>query len=125
MSVFCLSFNLCERLAALNGYFEYSFVRNALIVAVLVALCCSLIGVFLVMKRYSALGDGLSHVAFGAATIAATFGILDFGITLPITVVAAIIILKTRAERRVMGDAVIAMISVGSLAVCAIRATVP
>ncbi len=106
-----------EAASKLIEYFKYPFVRNALIVSVLVSLCAALLGFFLVLKRYSALGDGLSHVAFGAATVAATLGIFDAWFTLPVTVIAAIMILRTKADKRVMGDAAIAMLSVGALAI--------
>ena len=70
---------LAERFSRIPEYFaKYSFVRNALIVSVLIALCAALLGVVLVLRRFSLIGDGLSHVAFGAATVAATLGIFDF-----------------------------------------------
>ena len=114
---FCCYLNVSERFSKLGEYFQYSFVRNALVVAMLVSLCAAILGVFLVLKRYSTLSDGLSHVAFGAATIAATLGVFDTQLTLPITVLAAIFILKVSPEKRISGDAVIATVSVGALAV--------
>ncbi|MBQ8410079.1 MAG: metal ABC transporter permease [Clostridia bacterium] len=105
------------RLAALGEYFDYAFVRNALVVSVLIALCAALLGVVLVLRRFSLIGDGLSHVAFGAATIAATLGIFDLSLTLPVTVIAAVLILKTNGKYRIMGDAAIAMVSAGALAI--------
>lgn len=114
---FCCYLDISERFAKLGEYFQYSFVRNALVVAMLVSLCAAILGVFLVLKRYSALSDGLSHVAFGAATIAATLGVFDTQLTLPITVLAAIFILKVSPEKRTSGDAIIATVSVGALAV--------
>ncbi len=116
MQFFC-SVSFSERFSRLYEYFKYPFVRNALIVSVLVALCAAILGVFLVLKRYSALGDGLSHVAFGAAAIAATLGVFDTQLVLPITVVAAIFILRISPEKHASGDAVIAAVSVGALAV--------
>ena len=102
-------------LETLKLYLEYPFVINALIVGVLIALCSSLLGVTLVLKRFSFIGDGLAHVAFGALCVAT---ILNFSnkmlLTLPITVLCAILIL--RGGKKIKGDAVIAMISVGSLA---------
>lgn len=109
--------SLAERFAKLGEYFEYRFVRNALAISVLIALCAALLGVFLVLRRFSLIGDGLSHVAFGAATVAATFGIFDLSLTLPVTVIAAVLILKSGSKRKIMGDAAIAMISAGALAV--------
>ncbi len=101
----------------LASYFAYPFVRYALIVGVLIALCSSLLGVILVLKRFSYIGDGLSHVAFGAMAIAAVVGLSDRMIlTLPITIVCAILLLRTGQNTRIKGDAAIAMISVGALA---------
>ncbi len=98
-------------------YLQYPFVRYALIVGVLIALCASLLGVTLVLKRFSFIGDGLSHVAFGAMAIATVMGLADNMIlVLPITVVSAILLLKTGQNTRIKGDAAIAMISVGALA---------
>ena len=112
-----LSLTLFERFAKIGEYFKYSFVRNALIVSVLTAVCAAILGVFLVLRRYSALGDGLSHVAFGAAALAATLGVFDTQLVLPVTVIAAIFILRLSPEKRASGDAVIAVVSVGALAI--------
>jgi zinc transport system permease protein len=108
---------LAERFSRLGEYFSYRFVRNALAVSVLIALCAALLGVVLILRRFSLIGDGLSHVAFGAATVAATFGIFDLSLTLPVTIIAAVLILKSGGKRKIMGDAVIAMISAGALAI--------
>ena len=98
-------------------YLEYPFVRYALIVGVLIALCSALLGVSLVLKRFSFIGDGLSHVAFGAMAIAAVINMTnDMLIVLPITVVSAVLLLRTGQNTRIKGDAAIAMISVGALA---------
>ncbi len=101
----------------LGLYFQHSFVLNALIVGVLIALCSSLLGVTLVLKRFSFIGDGLSHVAFGALAIAS---VLHFSnkmmLVLPITVLCAILLLRTGQNTKIKGDAAIAMISVGALA---------
>lgn len=102
----------------LSFYFSYSFVKYALVVGVLVAVCSALLGVNLVLKRYSYIGDGLSHVAFGAMAVAAVVGVTDnMLIVLPVTVISAILMLKAGQNRKINGDAMIAMISVGSLAV--------
>lgn len=99
-------------------YFQYPFVRYALIVGILIALSSSLLGVTLVLKRFSFIGDGLSHVAFGAMAVST---VLDFGndmfFILPVTVICAILLLRTGQNTRIRGDAAIAMISVGALAV--------
>lgn len=99
-------------------YFEYPFVRYALAAGVLIALCSSLIGVTLVLKRFSFIGDGLSHVAFGALAVATIF---DMSSSMPlvmcITVACAILLLRTGQNTKIKGDAAVAMLSVGSLAV--------
>ena len=100
-------------------YLQYPFVRYAIIVGVLVALCSSLLGVILVLKRFSYIGDGLSHVAFGAMAIAAALKLSKWRmyIILPITIIAAILLLKNQSRSKISGDAKIAMISVSSLAI--------
>ena len=99
-------------------YLNYPFVRYALIVGILIALCSSLLGVTLVLKRFSFIGDGLSHVAFGALAIASVLGLSnEMLLVLPITVVCAILLLRTGQNAKIKGDAAIAMISVGALAV--------
>lgn len=105
-------------LSTLYNYLGYSFVQYALIVGVLIALCSSLLGVTLVLKRYSFIGDGLSHVAFGAMAIAAVMKLTnDMPVTLLVTVLCAILLLRTGQNAKIKGDAAIAMISVGSLAI--------
>nr|WP_296156252.1 metal ABC transporter permease [uncultured Blautia sp.] len=102
----------------LKMYFQYPFVRYALIVGVLIALCSSLLGVTLVLKRFSFIGDGLSHVAFGAMAIASVLNITNNMLfILPVTVVCAILLLRAGQNTRIKGDAAIAMISVGALAI--------
>ena len=102
----------------LKMYFQYAFVRYALIVGVLIALCSSLLGVTLVLKRFSFIGDGLSHVAFGAMAIASVLNITNNMLfILPVTVVCAILLLRAGQNTRIKGDAAIAMISVGALAI--------
>lgn len=98
-------------------YMQYPFVRYALIVGVLIALCSSLLGVTLVLKRFSYIGDGLSHVAFGAISIAAVLNLSnDMILVMPITIISAILLLRTGQNAKIKGDAAIAMISVGALA---------
>ena len=105
-------------LDTLAFYFAYPFVRYALIVGVLIALCSSLLGVTLVLKRFSFIGDGLSHVAFGAIAIAAVLNLSNQMILVfPITIVCAILLLRTGQHTKIKGDAAIAMISVGALAI--------
>ena len=102
----------------LHMYFQYPFVRYALIVGVLIALCSPLLGVTLVLKRFSFIGDGLSHVAFGAMAIASVLNITNNMLfILPVTVICAILLLRAGQNTRIKGDAAIAMISVGALAI--------
>ncbi len=102
----------------LGMYLSFPFVRYALIVGVLIALCSSLMGVTLVLKRFSFIGDGLSHVAFGAIAIAGVLHLSDDMLfVLPVTVLAAVLLLRTGQHTRIKGDAAIAMISVGALAI--------
>ena len=99
-------------------YLQYPFVRRILLAGVLVAFCASILGVTLVLKRFSYIGDGLSHVAFAAMAIAMVLRLSNNTLViLPITVVAAILMLKTGQNAKINGDAVIAILSVGSLAV--------
>ena len=103
-------------LEKLTLYMTFPYVRYALIVGTLIALCSSLLGVILVLKRFSYIGDGLSHVAFGALAIATVLNFTNrMIIILPITVLTAILILKNGNNSKVKGDAVIAMLSVGAL----------
>ena len=98
-------------------YFQYPFVKYALAVGVLIALCSSLLGVTLVLKRFSFIGDGLSHVAFGAMAAASVLNFTDNMLfILPVTVLCAILLLRTGQDTSIRGDAAIAMISVGALA---------
>ena len=103
---------------SLADYLQMSFVQNALLVGVLVALCASLLGVTLVLRRFSFIGDGLSHVAFGAMAVAAVAGLTnDMLLVMPITIGCAVLLLATGANAKIKGDAAVAMISVGALAV--------
>ena len=102
----------------LNFYFQYPFVRYALIVGILIALCSSLLGVTLVLKRFSFIGDGLSHVAFGAMAVASVLNFTNNMVfILPVTILCAILLLRTGQNTKIKGDAAIAMISVGALAI--------
>jgi ABC-type Mn2+/Zn2+ transport systems, permease components len=102
----------------LQFYLSYPFVRYALIVGTLIALCSSLLGVTLVLKRFSYIGDGLSHVAFGALAIGTIFDLTSTSVVvMPVTVAAAVLILRTGQNPKIHGDAAIAMLSVGALAI--------
>ncbi|MBO4650186.1 MAG: metal ABC transporter permease [Clostridiales bacterium] len=101
----------------LYTYLQYPFVQRALIVGVLIALCSSLLGVTLVLKRFSFIGDGLSHVAFGAMCVATVVGVSNnMLIILPVTILSAIFLLRGGKHVKIKGDAAIAMISVASMA---------
>lgn len=102
----------------LAGYLKFPFVQYALIAGVLIALCSSLLGVTLVLKRFSVIGDGLSHVAFGALAIATVLRLQNSMIlVMPITVICAVLLLCANQSRKIKGDAAIAMLSVSSLAI--------
>ena len=104
-------------ISTLIMYLSYPFVRYALIVGVLIAFCSSLLGVTLVLKRFSFIGDGLSHVAFGGIAIASVLNLTnEILIVMPFTVISAVLLLRTGQNTRIKGDAAIAMISVGALA---------
>lgn len=103
----------------LAEYFNFSFVRYAFITGILISLCSSLLGVTLVLKRFSFIGDGLSHVAFGGICIASVLNLTDnMPLVLAVTVLSAVMLLKTgnSKSKKIHGDAAIAMVSVSSLA---------
>ena len=105
-------------LETLSLYFSYPFVRYAMVVGVLIALSSSLLGVSLVLKRFSFIGDGLSHVAFGALAIASVFDLTnDIVVVLPVTILAAILLLRAGQNAHLQGDSAIAMLSVGAMAI--------
>ena len=107
-----------ELIEKLSFYLDFPFVRYAIIVGVLVSLCSSLLGITLVLKRYSYIGDGLSHVAFGALSIAAVLKVTNnMLLILPITIAVAVLLLCSGKKAKVKGDAAIAMVSVGALAI--------
>lgn len=106
-----------ELLEKIELYLAYPFVRYALIVGVLIALCSSLLGVTLVLRRFSFIGDGLSHVAFGAMAVGGVLNLTDkMVLVLPVTVLCAVWLLCAGQSRKIKGDAAIAMISVAALA---------
>lgn len=102
---------------AVNLMFSQEFLIRALVVGVLISLCCALLGVCLVLKRFSMIGDGLSHVSFGAMAIGMASGFAPLYFALPIVVVAAFLLLRMGNKGRIKGDAAIALVSTGSLAV--------
>lgn len=109
---------MTDMFSKLELYLTYPFVRYALVVGVLIAVCASLLGVILVLKRFSFIGDGLSHVAFGAMAFATIFEMTNTMIVvMPVTVLVAVILLRTGQNTKIKGDAAIAMLSVGALAI--------
>lgn len=109
-----------EVLTMLNTITEmlaYPFLRRALVVGVLVALCAALLGVSLVLKRYSMIGDGLSHVGFGALAIATALNVAPLKVSIPVVIAAAFLLLRLSESSKIKGDSAIALISTGSLAV--------
>ena len=96
---------------------SYPFMQRALIVGILVSLCAALLGVSLVLKRYSMIGDGLSHVGFGALAIATALGWAPLAVTIPIVILAAFLLLRMSESSKIKGDAAIALISSSALAI--------
>lgn len=102
----------------ISMFFEYEFVRYALIVGTLIALCAALLGVILVLKRFSFIGDGLSHLSFGVIAVATIAQLTnEMLLVLPVTIVSAILLLKSGQNKKMNGDGALAMISVSSLAI--------
>lgn len=101
----------------LSQMFSYSFLVRAVIVGLLVSLCASLLGVSLVLKRYSMIGDGLSHVGFGALAIATALNLAPLAVSIPIVVLAAFLLLRLSENSKIKGDSAIALISTGSMAI--------
>lgn len=97
--------------------FSYNFIIRAFIVGILVSLCASLLGVTLVLKRYSMIGDGLSHVGFGALAVAAALNLAPLEVAVPVVIIAAFLLLRLSENSKINGDAAIAIISSTSLAV--------
>mgnify|MGYP001774791014 CR=1 FL=1 len=109
---------MSEIIAKITLYLQYPFVRYALFAGVTIAFCSSLLGVTLVLKRFSFIGDGLSHVAFGAMAIAGVLNITEnMPLVLAVTMCCAVLLLRTGQNTKIKGDAAVAMISVGALAV--------
>ena len=96
---------------------SYPFMQRALLVGILVSLCAALLGVSLVLKRYSMIGDGLSHVGFGALAISMALGFAPLAFTIPVVVIAAFLLLRMNESSKIKGDAAIALISSSALAI--------
>lgn len=97
--------------------FSYPFMQRAFLVGILVCVCASLLGVSLVLKRYSMIGDGLSHVGFGALAVASAMNLAPLSVAVPVVVLAAFLLLRLSENGHLKGDAAIAMISTGALAI--------
>lgn len=104
-------------LLLIREMFSYPFMVRALIVGILVSVCASLLGVSLVLKRYSMIGDGLSHVGFGALALAVALNVAPLKVAIPVVIIAAFILLRVTENSKIQGDAAIALISTGALAV--------
>src|SRR5574344_1209339 len=111
-----ISAEVAPMLETLQEMLAYDFVWRALIVGLLVSLCSALLGVSLVLKRYSMIGDGLSHVGFGALALALAFNWAPLAVAIPIVVVAALLLLRLSENSKIRGDAAIALISTSALA---------
>ena len=111
-------------MSELIGMLSYHFMQRALLVGVLVSLCAALLGVSLVLKRYSMIGDGLSHVGFGALAIASALHLAPLAVAVPVVVVAAVLLLRLSESKKIKGDAAIAIISSSALAIGVISVSV-
>lgn len=101
----------------LGKMFSYHFMVRAAVVGLLVSLCAALLGVSLVLKRYSMIGDGLSHVGFGSLAVASALGLAPMAVSIPVVMASAVLLLRLSGRAKLKGDALIAMISAASLAV--------
>ncbi len=108
----------------LINMFSYSFIQRAAVVGILVSLCAALLGVSLVLKRYSMIGDGLSHVGFGALAIAASLNLAPLAVAIPTVIIAAVFLLRLSQNSKIKGDAAIAIISSSALAIGVISVSV-
>jgi len=97
--------------------FSYTFITRAMLVGMIVSLCAALLGVSLVLKRYSMIGDGLSHVGFGALAVAMVLGVAPLAFTIPVVVLAALLLLRLSETSKIKGDAAIGMIATAALAI--------
>lgn len=96
--------------------FSYAFIQRAFITGLLVSLCASLLGVPLVLRRYSMIGDGLSHVGFGALAAASVFSLAPMAFTIPVVIAAAVLLLRLNEKSRISGDSAVALAASSSLA---------
>lgn len=110
-------------MAEIINMFSYHFIQRAFAVGILVSLCAALLGVSLVLKRFSMIGDGLSHVGFGALAVSAALGLAPLAVAVPTVIAAAILLLRINQNGRWSGDSAVAMISSGALALGVISMT--
>ena len=108
----------------INAFMTYGFLLRALVVGILVALCSALLGVCLVLKRYSMIGDGLSHVAFGALSVSLALGLSPLHVAIPVVMIAAFLLLRISENSKIKGDAAIAIISSSALAIGVITTSI-
>jgi len=101
----------------ITAFFSYAFLTRALVAGVLIALCAALLGVSLVLKNYALIGDGLSHVGFGALTVAAAANLAPLSVAVPVVIAAAFLLLRLRGRGTIHGDSAIALLSTSALAV--------
>jgi len=101
----------------ITEFLSYDFIRRALLVGALVSLCAALLGVSLVLKRYSMIGDGLSHVGFGALSVSMALNLAPLQVAVPVVIIAAFFLLKISENSRIKADAAIALISSSALAI--------
>ncbi|MBO5726926.1 MAG: metal ABC transporter permease [Clostridia bacterium] len=99
------------------SFLQYDFVRNALIIGLSISVCCALLGVSLVLKRFSMIGDGLSHVGFGASAVALALGFAPLYVAIPVVIIAAFLMLRINKNSKIKGDAAIAVVSSSALAI--------
>ncbi len=99
------------------SFLRYDFMRNALIIGLFISVCCALLGVSLVLKRFSMIGDGLSHVGFGASALALALGFAPLYVAIPVVIVAAFLMLRINKNSRIKGDSAIAIVSSSALAI--------
>ncbi len=108
---------MSDMLSTLSLMFSQGFMQRALLGGIIISLCASLLGVSLILKRYSMIGDGLSHVGFGAVVVASALGFAPLAVAIPVVVAAAFLLLRLGESSKVKGDAAVALVSTGALAI--------
>ena len=108
---------MTEMLSYLGEMLTYPFMQRAFVAGILISICASLLGVSLVLKRYSMIGDGLSHVGFGALAVASALHLAPLLVAIPVVILAAFVLLRLSENGKLKGDAAVAMFSTGALAI--------